>query len=316
MVEKFLKDVEHHGQVSIKSSSDTLKHYALPEGIGEVGQILGIKNIDGVDKLDFIDNSPELTINGQNAGSDDDFELKGTAGEIDIINNEDGSISFSLYTEIDGNITTTVNSHNSVTSSGNTFEVGATIENLTLNWSYNKSPTTQSIDNGIGVLDNDIEEHTLTAQSITSSTTYTLTYSDSENTNTDNTSVNFTHKMYIGNTQDAISTESDLGDLLRQIDGGDVVTTLEGDSYTFFNSNNNITLNNYDAGSNAFIYVAYPTSFGTASFKVNGLNNTAWTRYDIDFINRTKNSEGGSPTTYYVYVSNSPQNGTRDIEIS
>lgn len=59
-------------------------------------------------------------------------------------------------------------------------------------------------------------------------------------------------------------------------------------------------------GGNKMIAFAFPTSFGTPTFEVNGLANTAFTK--IVSAHAFRNASGYTSTTYDVWVSNTPQN--------
>jgi hypothetical protein len=70
---------------------------------------------------------------------------------------------------------------------------GQTITDFTLNWSYNKFITSQSINNGVGVIDPSLRSLPFTGQNITSNTSYVITATDGTTNPTATTSFTFTH---------------------------------------------------------------------------------------------------------------------------
>jgi hypothetical protein len=60
-----------------------------------------------------------------------------------------------------------------------------------------------------------------------------------------------------------------------------------------------------------YIYFAYPAAWGTATFTVNGLLNTAWTLTVISFTNAS-----GYNSSYNLYQSNNLLTGTYQIVVS
>lgn len=79
---------------------------------------------------------------------------------------------------------------------GSNNEVGSSVV-PSLSWSYNKEIISQSINQGIGVLDPELRSH-IVPTPVTTNRTYTLTANDGKNTITRNTSVNFYKRIFFG----------------------------------------------------------------------------------------------------------------------
>ena len=73
----------------------------------------------------------------------------------------------------------------SFSNTAGTHEVGTTLNNITLNWAYNRAPdpTSQSIDSGVGDVAVNLRTIALTGQGLTSNHTYTITAVGDDGTN-------------------------------------------------------------------------------------------------------------------------------------
>ena len=91
-------------------------------------------------------------------------------------------------------------------SGGGTYEVGSTRATTTLTWVWNKTITSQSLNQGIGSLDPAVRTYTYETP-ITSNTTFTITGSDGTQSKSASTFVNFQPKRYWG-----VSTNTSLTD--------------------------------------------------------------------------------------------------------
>ena len=94
-------------------------------------------------------------------------------------------------------------------SGGGTYEIGRVIESVTLNWSWNKAITSQSLNQGIGSLDISLRTYTYST-AISTNTTFTITGSDGTTTKSASTSVNFLPKRYWGTTTTPTITDSQI----------------------------------------------------------------------------------------------------------
>lgn len=196
-----------------------------------------------------------------------------------------------------------ISSLGGLSASGNTLEVGDSISsNRTFTWSTTNSSNVNS--NSVSIIDqtgsdtvianglaNDGSESTtysainkITATSHifriqavnTQSTTFSSTYT-----------VNWRHRRWWG-TSANVSLSS--GDILTL--ANDEFSTSRSKAFTI-------------DGGGEYIYYAYPASWGTATFTVNGFLNTAWT---LEVVSHTNAS--GHTENYNVYRTNTIQNGT------
>lgn len=170
------------------------------------------------------------------------------------------------------------------TNNVNNVEKGTTVTSITFSYSYNKTPTSSSIDNSIGNVSGSSATKTV---SVTTNTTYTLTASDGQTTKTATTSVTFLNKVYYGTSANTSLNNSQVLALTSN--------TLSS------TKNRTITVN----GGGQYIYYCYPTSFGDATFTINGLVSSAWTKTVQNVTNAL-----GDVTSYNVYRTNTVQNGT------
>lgn len=183
----------------------------------------------------------------------------------------------------------------SLTNNVGTVEIGTTISSITFNWAVNKLPATLAFNQGIGPINSGLTTLT-TGVNITSNTTYTLTANDGTsypgNTDTASTTVSFQNRVYWGTSA---STSLNSAGILGLANSA--FATSRARSFTI-------------NGNAQYIYYAYPASFGDATFTVNGLVSTAWTKTVVSFTNAS-----GNTSNYNVYRSNTIQNGD-GIQIS
>lgn len=167
-------------------------------------------------------------------------------------------------------------------------EKGSTITTLTFNWTINKNITSQSINNTIGSIPPADRILSKTGLSLTANTTYQLTADDGTTTVNKSASIAFQQKRYWGvNSNTSLATSADVLAL-----SGSEFSTTRVQSKTF-------------NPSNQYIYFAFPATFGTPSFKVNGLANNAWIKSTISFTNAS-----GFTEVYDVYRSQYSQTGS------
>lgn len=183
-----------------------------------------------------------------------------------------------------------------LTNTVNIAEIGSTVTSITFNWTVNKTPAFLSFNQGIGAITPPSLLTKTQAVSITSATTYMLTASDGtsypNNTDTASTTVLFQSKAYWGTS--AFST----------LNSAQIIA-LSNSSFSTSRVRS-FTIN----GNGQYIYYCYPASFGDATFTVNGLVNTAWTKTVFSFTNAS-----GATVSYNVYRTNTVQNGD-NIQIS
>lgn len=178
------------------------------------------------------------------------------------------------------------------TASPNDVEIGTTITSITLNWNLNKTFTSLSINQGIGAITPSLTNFTHTPISLTSNTTYTITGGDGTNTTTANRSISFRARRWWGTSP------------LDTFNSSDILTLQNSELAS--NRQQTRTIN----GGGNYIWFAFPTSFGTPNFVVNGLPNTAFTTTTISHTNAL-----GHTQNYFVIRTNTVQFGTLTIQL-
>ena len=188
---------------------------------------------------------------------------------------------------------------NTLTNSVGTVEIGSTVNSVTVGWTISptnaiyalrqlvRGTTTNTITNNSSTL-------AFTSLGLTNDTTWTLTVGDGQGiTNTATTSVLFQNYMTWGRSS---STNLDNASLQS------LHTSGGGASRAFATSRSrSITLD----GGGQYLYIAYPQGFGSASFTVGGLPNSAWTVSTNSYTNAS-----GYITNYLIYRTDTIQNGT------
>lgn len=137
----------------------------------------------------------------------------------------------------------------SMTISKSNAELGEVVSGVTINWTLNKTPTSQKL-NGV-TIDNSLRTHTYTS-SISSNKTFTLVVDDGTKTATKSASINFYNGRYYG-----VSSSKDYGrELILGLNK--TLTNSRGGSF------------NVNCGVGQYVYFAIPTRLGTPTFSVGG----------------------------------------------
>lgn len=181
---------------------------------------------------------------------------------------------------------------NSFNNNVGTVETGQTITDVKLTWSFNKTPATLTL--GKDAQDVNSTGVTLTDQTITANTTYTLTAGDGKNTATKQTWITFLNGVYSGvgtATGDAINKDfvADLTKVLSDSIARDFTVTADADSY---------------------VYYAFPHRLGTPKFFVGGFEGGFTLAKTFDYENPS-----GYTESYDVYQSNNKGLGTITVTV-
>lgn len=268
--------------------------YDTPEvGTPVDGGLVGSKSVDesGIgdqkilqysvskDKVEYVDKPT-----GGEGGASTAHDVSYTNTIDSSISNVEDALNKLLYVAISGSI------YNNV----GTVEKGTIVSSVTLSWSYNKTPTSQSLSTSgtpaIPALNISDRSYVYT-NPITSNKTFSLSYSDGKTSPTTSTSVNFLNKRYYGvSSKTDVSSQSALSLLVGDLSGE--LSSSRAQSRTL-------------SGNNQYMYFMYPASFGLATFKVNGLQNTAWELSSVSFTNSK-----GYTENYYIYRSTYLQSGS------
>ena len=162
----------------------------------------------------------------------------------------------------------------------NSLEIGTTVTSSLLTWSLGGGAiTSQSLDNSFGILTNSARSFSYT-NNIVSEKTFNLTITDGVTTNTASTSVNFFSKIYWGASSQVYTNITDAQIIAL---GSSVFATGR-------QLDQNITT------SGNYMYVCYPASFGSATFKVGGFADTGWNSTVRSFVNAS-----GASVSYLIY---------------
>jgi hypothetical protein len=186
-----------------------------------------------------------------------------------------------------------------LTNSVNDVEIGSTVSNVTIGWTIAPTDATYAVRTLVGAsqtnsITNNSSTLARTGLALTSNTTWTLTVGDGLGvTNAATTSVNFLNYMIWGRSANTTLSNSNIQTL--HTNGG-------GSSRAFATSRSrSFTMD----GGGQFIFIAYPAGFGSASFTVGGLPNTAFTLTTNSYTNAS-----GYVTNYLLYRTDTIQNGT------
>lgn len=175
----------------------------------------------------------------------------------------------------------------SFTNNRGTMEIGSSVADVTLSWSYNKDEVSQSINQGVGDLVVGDRSETV-AGPFTADRTWTLTMSDGEQTRQASTSIAFRRRRYWG-----VSALTTLNNAQILALGGSEFATSFGKAIT------------YNASGGRYPYYAYPASFGVpSSVTVGGL---AFSDFTVSVVSLTNAS--GHTEDYNVIRFNNIQTG-------
>ena len=177
----------------------------------------------------------------------------------------------------------------SISNSVGTVEKGSIISNVSLSFTVNKDMKSVIIDHGIGDVKG-LTSKKLTAQNISTDTTYTITATDAEGKSvTASTSIRFLDSVYYGASTLATITDSALISMTSKLASSKAMSAT------------------FNCSGGKYIYIAMPASFGLTknNFKIGGLANSAWTVTTMDVTNAH-----GHRASYTVFRSENLQNGS------
>jgi hypothetical protein len=182
----------------------------------------------------------------------------------------------------------------SLTNTTGTVEVGSTVTSVTLNWLLNKTMTTLSISSpGPGTITPSLLTYTIGGLSLTSQQSFTVTAGDGTNTDTSTTTVYFQHRRRWGES----ATETPDSTLIDALAGAEF-STSRVQTRTM-------------SPSAKYLYFAWPSSFGTPTFTVNGLPVTGWVKTTVSYTNPS-----GNTTNFDVYRSQYLQTGSFTVAVT
>lgn len=177
--------------------------------------------------------------------------------------------------------------------------------------------------------------HSVAPSAVSESNTYTLTVGDGQASATATTTVTWMNYLYYGTLNLSTLSGNANPDLTVRPDGSNSAAvassivqitaaidsnTIKASAGTFnrvlvsksLTTSRVLNLADYAAGNN-YLFFAWPTLFGTPTFKINGLSNSAFTKVKSNFV--FTNENGFSGVNYDVWISNTVY-GTSTINIS
>lgn len=166
-----------------------------------------------------------------------------------------------------------------------TVELGVTVHAVNLTWALNKTMTTLTL-NGVSLPLTQTSD-SLTGLSLTGNTTWLLSAGDGQNTAWASSTVAFLPRRWWGSSS------------LTSLGSSDILALGSSEFSSSRNQSRSMS------ASAAYLYFAWPSSFGTPSFTVNGLPSTAWIKTTVSATNAS-----GYTQNYDVYRSQYLQNGS------
>ncbi|BBL73228.1 hypothetical protein [Methylomagnum ishizawai] len=181
----------------------------------------------------------------------------------------------------------------SITNSVGTVEIGSTVAAVTLDWTVNKTVIGQSIAApGPGAIDPALRTLALSGLHLTADTTFTLAVDDGTHTASVATPVLFRHRRRWGVSAQAVPDAA-------------LIDALAGAEFAAGR-----TQSRSFSPSGQYVYFAWPSSFGTPTFLVNGLLNTAWVKTTVGYTNPS-----GYTANFDVYRSQFLQSGGQQVVV-
>jgi hypothetical protein len=204
---------------------------------------------------------------------------------VPSIYNVEGALDYLMYTPI----TQTITVYPAVE------EIGSTVTDVDLSWTISREPEASVSVTDVFNIDKSLLSNSISLSdlSLTTNKTYTITVNDFPQITTASVTLFFRYSNYWGSSTSVLTDEDILYLSYDSLSG-----TKNGD-YEF----ENLT--------NEYIYMAFPTSYGTPVFTVNGLI----VIFESTLINNFTNSSGAT-TSYTLYKSQNLLNGSVLITVS
>lgn len=166
-----------------------------------------------------------------------------------------------------------------------TQEIGTTVGQVRFSWAFNKTMGAATLTD-VGAVNPTAGGYTLSGLNLTSSKSWNLQASDGKNTTSRSVSLQFMNKRHWGTSDRPTLSSSDL-------------LTLSGELSTARSQSRVVD------GGGKYLYFAWPAAWGAPTFKVNGLQSTAWIQSILTHTNAS-----GYTSNYVVYRSSTVQYGS------
>ena len=182
-------------------------------------------------------------------------------------------------------------------SAATTQEVGATVNDLVVNWTYSKSKVTSQSLNGVNLTDLNQRSYTET-QPITANKTYTLKANDGKKDFTKSVTISFQRKVYwgVGDVASAGAVNSEF------------VLGLSGSK--FAGSKSAVGTISANAGAGQYIYYVQPATWADPVFNIGGFDTEFEKLATFDFTNAS-----GDTTSYNVFKSGQAGLGSTSMAV-
>lgn len=175
---------------------------------------------------------------------------------------------------------------------GAIYNFGETVNTVNLKWNINKQIVSQSLNFGIGEIDPNLREYTITNADITKDTIFTITVNDGVNTASASTEVEFAKKVYWGVAP---------------------TTTLSETQLYLFNSEHLIDRKQsrvFDCSGGNYFYFVIPTQYcSDIAFSIN-----SFTFSDVSVTTTVLKDTDDNEVEYSIYRCNNIQHGS-DIRV-
>lgn len=178
-------------------------------------------------------------------------------------------------------------------SGGGTYEIGSSVDSVTLKWTYSAEPVEQYINNE--KLDINLRTITLSGPFTSNKTFILKVIGEEEEVVIKSVSINFVYPVYYG-----VSTS-------RLIYFNDFILNLDNKRL----SNSKMCAFTVTTSEGEYIYFAQPTSYGTPTFSVGGFEGGFELARTIQFTNSS-----GYTTTYSIYKSVQSELGSTTVEVT
>ena len=176
------------------------------------------------------------------------------------------------------------------------YEIGSTVSNPRLTWSFNKTMTNQNLKAGgttINLDDPGVRKYDYIGD-ITSDKTFTISGNDNKLKACSRTGTfNFKHKRYFGVAEVPAEYNSDF------------ILGLTGKEFCTGRTKSAFSLN---AGAGQYMFYCFPASYGTPTFNVGGFDGGFELAATIDFTNAS-----GNTTSFVIWKSENANLGSQSI---
>ena len=176
------------------------------------------------------------------------------------------------------------------------YEIGSTVSNPKITWSFNKTMTNQNLKAGgttINLDDPGVRKYDYTGD-ITSDTTFIISGSDNKAKSCSSRgSFNFKHKRYFGVAEVPAEYNSNF------------ILGLSGKEFCTGRTKGTFSLT---AGAGQYMFYCFPATYGTPTFNVGGFDGGFELAATIDFTNAS-----GNTTSFVIWKSENANLGSQSI---